>query len=117
MYHLIVMAAITITNLAKITMSFEPRTSFNDLVNIQGFTFEKISGDGEFISNFPTNKSIELISGPNPGETVYKMTIVGDFGNGLQAYSELITMNVTEANQPLPSGASLNITFGSPQLK
>jgi len=106
------MLEITITNEQKVKVTVNPVTEAGVAVPLDGpIVVTPTSGDGTAMVE-PDGVSAYLISGDQPGDTVYTVSGDADLGAGVENISDVVTLHVEGAK-----AAALGLVAGEPELK
>ena len=105
------MLDVTITNEQKVMISANPVTGAGNPVELDGpVAVEVQSGEGTF--EMVDDKSFYLVSGDNPGDTVYVITADADLGEGVVNISDVINLHIEGA-----MAQSFGLVAETPELK
>ena len=106
------MLDLTITNEQKVKVTVNPVTEAGSPVTLDGpITVAVSSGDGTFEVQ-PDNVSVYLISGDQPGDTVFTISGDADLGEGVVNVTDLVNLHVDGAQ-----AAALGMVASEPELK
>lgn len=107
------MLEVNCTNEEKVNAHLNPVTSTGRPASVEAgsVVWAVQSGDGT-AEPAADGMTCFLVSGDNPGDTVYMVSADADLGQGVQTISDIITLHVAGAN-----AASLGLTADAPVAK
>lgn len=106
------MVEVTITNEQKVQATLAPVTATGLPATLDGApTWTVQSGEGT-VEVAPDGLSAFLVSGDNPGDTVYLIEADADLGAGVVTISDIITLHVQGA-----LAQNLGVSFAPPVPK
>jgi hypothetical protein len=105
------MVELNCTNEEKIKITVNPVTLAGKPVALDGPIAVTIqNGDGTI--TLLDDKTFEVVSGDNPGDTAYLVSGDADLGEGVENISDVVLLHVAGAK-----ASSLGLVAGSPELK
>lgn len=107
------MLNIACTNEEKISITASPVTESGKAAKIDGaLTISVVEGTGTFTQDAALPLKFYVVSGDEPGDTVYSVKADADLGSGVVEIEDTVTLTVSSA-----SAKSFGLTAGAPEQK